>query len=60
MTFELHPYETHGAKAGSSYGQEAADALDVDAGSVFKTLVASVDGRLTVAVVPVSGSLDLK
>jgi Cys-tRNA(Pro)/Cys-tRNA(Cys) deacylase len=27
---------------------------------VFKTLVAEVDGRLTVAVVPVSGSLDLK
>jgi Cys-tRNA(Pro)/Cys-tRNA(Cys) deacylase len=27
---------------------------------VFKTLVASVDGRLTVGVVPVSGSLDLK
>jgi Cys-tRNA(Pro)/Cys-tRNA(Cys) deacylase len=27
---------------------------------VFKTLVADVDGALTVAVVPVSGSLDLK
>jgi Cys-tRNA(Pro)/Cys-tRNA(Cys) deacylase len=27
---------------------------------VFKTLVARVDGRLVVAVVPVSGSLDLK
>jgi len=27
---------------------------------VFKTLVAEVDGALTVAVVPVSGSLDLK
>jgi Cys-tRNA(Pro)/Cys-tRNA(Cys) deacylase len=27
---------------------------------VFKTLVADVDGKLTVAVVPVSGSLDLK
>ncbi len=29
-------------------------------GRVFKTLVADVDGQLTVAVVPVSGSLDLK
>lgn len=27
---------------------------------MFKTLVARVDGRLTVAVVPVAGSLDLK
>ena len=27
---------------------------------MFKTLVASVDGRLVVAVVPVSGTLDLK
>ena len=27
---------------------------------MFKTLVAEVDGALTVAVVPVSGSLDLK
>jgi Cys-tRNA(Pro)/Cys-tRNA(Cys) deacylase len=27
---------------------------------VFKTLLADVDGKLTVAVVPVSGSLDLK
>ena len=60
MSFELHPYETRDATAGSSYGQEAADALGVDASSVFKTLIASVDGRLTIAVVPVSGSLDLK
>lgn len=60
MSFELHPYETHGATAGSSYGVEAADALGLDPGAVFKTLVASVDGRLTIAVVPVSGSLDLK
>ena len=60
MSFELHPYETHGATSGSSYGSEAADALGLDAGSVCKTLVVSVDGRLTIAVVPVNGSLDLK
>jgi Cys-tRNA(Pro)/Cys-tRNA(Cys) deacylase len=44
----------------ASYGQEASDALGVPAGRVLKTLVADVDGRLAVAVVPVAGSLDLK
>ena len=34
--------------------------MGVPADRVFKTLVADVDGRLTVAVVPVAGSLDLK
>lgn len=43
-----------------SYGDEAADALGLDRDEVFKTLVARVDGRLTVAVVPVSATLDLK
>ena len=43
-----------------SYGQEASEVLRVPAERVFKTLVADVDGQLTVAVVPVAGSLDLK
>jgi Cys-tRNA(Pro)/Cys-tRNA(Cys) deacylase len=43
-----------------SYGQEASEALGVPADQVFKTLIAEVDGQLTVAVVPVAGSLDLK
>lgn len=43
-----------------SYGEEAAEALGVDAARVFKTLVAEVDGTLTVGVVPVTGQLDLK
>ena len=43
-----------------SYGQEASEALGVPPARVFKTLVADVDGQLTVGVVPVSGSLDLK
>jgi Cys-tRNA(Pro)/Cys-tRNA(Cys) deacylase len=43
-----------------SYGQEASEALGVPPGRVFKTLIAEVDGKLTVAVVPVSGTLDLK
>ncbi len=44
----------------ASYGLEAATALGVEPGRVFKTLLAEVDGLLAVAVVPVSGSLDLK
>ena len=43
-----------------SYGEEAAEALGMAPEQVFKTLVAEVDGALTVAVVPVSASLDLK
>ena len=43
-----------------SYGQEASEALGVPPERVFKTLIADVDGKLTVAVVPVAGSLDLK
>ncbi|WP_381799516.1 Cys-tRNA(Pro) deacylase [Streptomyces niveus] len=56
--FTLHAYEHD--PAAPSYGEEAAQALGVSADRVFKTLVADVDGELTVAVVPVSGSLDLK
>ena len=43
-----------------SYGQEASEALGVPPERVFKTLVADVDGQLTVGVVPVAGNLDLK
>jgi len=54
----LHPYE-HDPRA-ESYGLEAAEVLGVDPARVFKTLLADADGRLVVAVVPVSGRLDLK
>ncbi|GAB3484914.1 Cys-tRNA(Pro) deacylase [Amycolatopsis cihanbeyliensis] len=43
-----------------SYGMEAVEALGLDPERVFKTLVAEVDGTLTVGVVPVTGQLDLK
>ncbi|MFI1099880.1 Cys-tRNA(Pro) deacylase [Streptomyces melanogenes] len=56
--FTVHAYEHDPASA--SYGEEAAAALGVSPDRVFKTLVADVDGELTVAVVPVAGSLDLK
>lgn len=53
----LHSYEHEG---GQAYGPEAADRLGLDPERVFKTLVAEVDGVLTVGVVPVTASLDLK
>ncbi|MFI0819257.1 Cys-tRNA(Pro) deacylase [Streptomyces sp. NPDC021098] len=56
--FTVHSYDHDPAAA--SYGEEAAQALGVEPGRVFKTLVASVDDRLTVAIVPVSATLDLK
>ena len=55
----LHPYDPeHPSDQG--FGEAAVAALGADPRQVFKTLVARVDGTLTVAVVPVSGSLDLK
>jgi Cys-tRNA(Pro)/Cys-tRNA(Cys) deacylase len=46
--------------ASRSYGEEAATALGIEPARVFKTLVASVDGAMAVAIVPVSAQLDLK
>jgi Cys-tRNA(Pro)/Cys-tRNA(Cys) deacylase len=43
-----------------NYGAAVADALGVTHARVFKTLVTDVDGSLTVAVVPVTGDVDLK
>lgn len=62
VAFTLHPYEhdPRAAAAGGGYGLEAAAALGVEPARVFKTLLAAVDGALTVAVVPVTGQLDLK
>ncbi|MEU1331829.1 Cys-tRNA(Pro) deacylase [Streptomyces sp. NPDC005865] len=57
-SFTVHSYEHDPAHP--SYGEEAAEAMGVSPDRVFKTLVAEVDGELTVAVVPVAGTLDLK
>ena len=43
-----------------SYGLDAVRALGIPAERVFKTLVASVDGRLVLAVVPAAAELDLR
>ncbi|MFD9443985.1 Cys-tRNA(Pro) deacylase [Streptomyces sp. NPDC060006] len=58
VEFTVHAYAHDPAHP--SYGEEAAEAMGVSPDRVFKTLVADVDGELTVAVVPVAGSLDLK
>ena len=51
-----------GARSGRrpAWGEDAATALGVDPGRIHKTLIATVDGRLAVAVVPVAAELDLK
>ncbi len=44
-----------------AFGAEAAEALELEPGAVFKTLVARLDGdELVVALVPVASTLDLK
>ena len=58
IAFTLHEYD-HDPRA-DSFGLEAASALGLDPACVFKTLVATVDGKLAVGIVPVSGQLDLK
>ena len=58
VEFTVHAY-AHDPRS-TSYGLEAATALGLDPAEVFKTLLADVDGELVVAVVPVTGQLDLK
>ena len=63
--FSVHSFEAgdrsrEGRQRAGAFGVEAAEALGVRPDRVFKTLVADVDGTLWVAVVPVTGQLDLK
>jgi Cys-tRNA(Pro)/Cys-tRNA(Cys) deacylase len=58
VPYTLHPYEHDPGHP--SYGLEAAEKLGLDPARVFKTLVAAVDGKLVVAVVPVERQLDLR
>jgi Cys-tRNA(Pro)/Cys-tRNA(Cys) deacylase len=58
VDFVVHRYE-HDPEV-DAYAEEAADELDVAPERLFKTLVATVDDRPVVAVVPLSGRLDLK
>lgn len=58
ISFTAHSYD-HDPSA-TSYGLEAAEALGLAPETVFKTLLADVDGELVVGIVPVTGQLDLK
>jgi Cys-tRNA(Pro)/Cys-tRNA(Cys) deacylase len=58
VPFTEHAYQPDTGAA--SYGLEAAEALGLPPQQVFKTLLTSVDARLVVGIVPVSGQLDLK
>ncbi len=61
VTYRLHSYEHDPSAEG--YANEAAEALCIDAGRVFKTLLAVVEGiaePAVVALVPATGRLDLK
>jgi Cys-tRNA(Pro)/Cys-tRNA(Cys) deacylase len=60
-----HTVHTYEVEPGASYGEAAAAALGIEPERMLKTLLAEVafsDGgsRLACAVVPASGSLDLK
>jgi Cys-tRNA(Pro)/Cys-tRNA(Cys) deacylase len=58
ISYRLHAYspDLHA----DSYGAEAAAALGLAPQRVFKTLITELDGRLAVAVVPVSTQLNLR
>ncbi|MEH0937445.1 Cys-tRNA(Pro) deacylase [Micromonospora psammae] len=58
ITHRTHPYDV--SPEAPNYGALVAAALGVPPERVFKSLVTEVDGGLTVAVVPVTGELDLK
>src|SRR5690606_11391356 len=61
VRYVLHPYEHDPAAA--SYGMEAAEALGVEPGRVFKTLLVDLEGGpggCAVGIVPVDRQLDLK
>lgn len=58
VDFALHSYTLD--DEGDSYGEAVAATLGVPAERLFKTLLASVDSRPVVAIVPVSGRLGLK
>jgi len=61
LGIEHRVIEYHHDRESTSYGDEAVAATGVDATSVFKTLMVTLDdGSMVVGVVPVAARLDLK
>ncbi|MEU4676634.1 Cys-tRNA(Pro) deacylase [Micromonospora sp. NPDC023737] len=58
VAHSTHPYDV--SPDAPNYGALVAAALGVPPERVFKTLITVIDGALAVAVVPVTGELDLK
>jgi len=59
IPFSVHRYVIDRSR--TSYGSDAANALDISPSEVFKTLVVSLkDNRFAVAIIPVSEKLCLK
>ncbi|MDQ0708839.1 Cys-tRNA(Pro)/Cys-tRNA(Cys) deacylase [Arthrobacter woluwensis] len=58
VPFTLHAYE-HDPR-NTNFGLEAAEALGFSPAQVFKTLMVQLADGMAVAIVPVSGTLDLK
>ncbi|MFK5645308.1 Cys-tRNA(Pro) deacylase [Ornithinimicrobium sp. LYQ121] len=58
VTYAVRAY-AHDPRA-ASYGLEAAEALGVEPGRVFKTLLVDTDHGLGVTIVPVDTTVDLK
>ncbi|MCL2788896.1 MAG: Cys-tRNA(Pro) deacylase [Micrococcales bacterium] len=56
---QVHVYR-HDPRSDLGYGMEAARALGVDPSQVFKTLMTIGEDSLVSAVLPVTGSLDLR
>lgn len=58
ISFSIHEYE-HDRDC-SNFGEEAAQKLGLDPTCVFKTLLVSDEKQFFVAIVPVTGTLNLK
>lgn len=62
IAFRVRQYE-HDPDAvarGLPYGEEAAAALDLPAGQIFKTILISVDGTPGVVIAPVTSQIQMK